>query len=347
MVQKKIVLSFVTVIGVLLIVGVVSAGVGDWLKSLFGEPQLGPFNASVNVQGVAPRVIKVINITDRIGSLVNQVDVTEGGVTSAYVIFVAHDDNSEADLPSGAGIPLGQGIKNINISLQKPLGVKPALFLPGIAGNTICNEVVPCNPIDCPDDANERMYLCNMTVMQFYYENRSDWFVNVTVTDGSGLLALRNDTKTFQYLPHLAIDNSGNITWESVSVILTNQRSSTNLTLTNKGNVARNFARLTAFNLTGNNYPTKPLSYLPASAFSSNGTVGLECSSTNGVLAENVFRDIGGFLLDYGLAVSTDVRFCIYPALNSLGKDTSDISYNARGNNYAVDGTKAWEYTKI
>ena len=346
MVQKKIVLGFAMVISILFVVTVVSAGVGDWLKGLFGEPQLGPFNASVTVQGVAPRVIKVVNITDRIGSPVNQVDVTEGGVTSAYVLFVAHDDNSEQDLPSGANIPLGQANDNINISLQKPTGVKPSLLLPGITANTRCDEVA-CNPTDCPSDANERMYLCNMTVMQFYYEPLSTWFVNVTITDGAGLLAPRNDTKTFQYLSHLAIANSGNITWNSVSVITTNQKSAKNLTLNNRGNVARSFARLTAFNLTGTSYPGTPLSYLPATAFSGNGTIGSECNPLGGVLAENAFRDIGGFLLDYGPAVSTDVHFCIYPALNTLGLQLVDTSYNARGNNYVADGTKSWEYTVI
>ena len=269
---------------------------------------------------------------------------------------MAEDDNSNSNLPSGASIGIGTGAAQIEIRVQKPTGVKPTELIVSTALNTQCKEV-GCDLTICGVSgiggggslSNQRMYMCNLSVMQFYYEPRADWRVNITISDLSGSpVVQRNDTKLFEYLERSSIFNTGNITWESVSLIATNQRATQNLTLNNRGNDIETFVRIRAFNLTGKSYPGQQ-SFLPARSFRSNGTIGSECINGGINLTENVDRDVSGFLLDYGPAVSSNLHFCIFPALNSLGLQLVDQLYNANGTlaQYPSTGTKSWELTFI
>src|SRR3989344_3970055 len=145
MARKKIIYVYgLLFLEAVLMISVVSAGFGDWVKGLFGgEPQFGPFNATATVAGVAPYIHTVL-VDSNFSSVIGVATPSEGIINTLVVTFIAHDDNSNIELPTGA-VTLGNSNGQINIALKKIASHKSALELAGIIGNTVFSEV-PCAP---------------------------------------------------------------------------------------------------------------------------------------------------------------------------------------------------------
>jgi len=323
-----------------------SAGFGDWFRGLFGEPQLGPFNATVTIQSVVPTIPIIFNVTDDyLSSLVNYVQVTPDSSSNVYVTFMANDDNGRTDLPTTP--VLGT---NIFVNLTYA-GIRPATtsYIGSSASADTCVEVINCG--SCT--SNQRMYFCNLSfAMPFYYEPNLPgtpanlWVASVHINDLGGSIGAGNNTFNFSYLRLPAVQNIVNLTWFGISPSGTNQRASDNVTLINKGNALIPAVNITAYNLTGQTYPTTK-AWIPARSIRVYGVLGSECNTPPAtILQENAGLNVTGLSLDYGPSVQTDLRFCIFPALNSLaeGLDLTNPGYTAFGplTTYPTTGRADW-----
>ena len=322
-----------------------SAGFGDWLKGLFEEPQLGPFNATATVQGVPPRVPRIFNVSDDFASsLLNYVQVTPNGASNVYVTFLAEDDNGRADLPAGS-LTIGTDVF-INLTYTGNRATTANYVASGASSDT-CVEVINCGSCS----GIQRMYFCNLSsALQFYYQpnvnaspvNPNLWIVGARIRDGGSLFGL-NVTQNFSYLELTAAENIVNLTWVGISPSGTNQKSADNVTVINKGNKFIDIASITAYNLTGNNFGASPARRIPARAIRAYGQAGSECADPPGItFAEDLGRNVAGVALDYGPAVQNPIRFCIFPQLSSFESgilDLSDSPYIASGGR---PGTADW-----
>ena len=378
MARKKIIYVYgLLFLAAVLMISVVSAGFGDWVKGLFGgEPQFGPFNATATVAGVAPYIHTVL-VDSNFSSVIGVATPSEGIINTLVVTFIAHDDNSNIELPTGA-VTLGNSNGQINIALKKIASHKSALELAGIIGNTVCTEV-PCAPyVQCTQPSLERAYNCTMNVMEYYYEPSSSalttlWWVNVNISDTTGLRGDGNSTGNFTYTSIASFAISGNISWENIGLTRTNQLGTENLTMLNKGNSVRNSTLIRAFNLTGVQYSPTVNSFIPVRAIMGNGTSGTACTSPNVWSAGEGLKDavdasVAGFQLDYGSSclpagacnpiANASIFFCIYPQLNTLQPSSPlqfvDQTYIARGTTApcygsatVATGTCAWLLTII
>jgi len=338
--RKVIQLSLIFSVTLLLTITVASAGFADWVKSKFSnEPLLSPFNASVTIQSVAPKIPTVINITDSVNYLKDQVDIIEGGTTEVIVYFVAHDDNGVADLPEG------DSTAQITLSINKTGGDKSAESY----------SASSCNSYQCDSNCNdintEKIYSCTITGFPYYSEpsTTSTWHVEVAIRDNSGTYSEINDTKEFQVLEHGAIAlPDPKIAWTTgINPAGTNQPADVDLLMENIGNKQINQVEVTAYNLTGDTKydpVTNPMAYLPASMFSADGLSGSECDvpTTATALDDEISQIVDGFNLDYGAGSQETLYFCIYDQLNlhTPALDLTDTSYSTN-----TTYTNKWEFT--
>lgn len=376
--QKKTIYAYggLAFLGIVLLISFASAGFGDWVKGIFGgEPQLGPFNATVTLQSVPPTIVTIWTINDTDPANANSLVVpNEGTTATAYVVFTAHSDNGNGVLPTGVGIPVGTGAAgSIEINIKKGQvhwstpAYKSHVFHYGTNANTNCREITPCNASLCPFSTLERAYLCAMNVMDYYDEPVSNWQVYINITDTTSMIGPGNSTpfKNWSYAPLTSVKSFTNISWEGLSLSGTNQKATKNLTLYNYGNVLKNLSYIRAFNLTGASYPGIN-SLIPAFAVKANGTQNIECTGVNQLLQEAIDRPVGGFILNYGDVLITPdpqanstIFFCIWPQINTLNSSIfpgyqfgSDNTLQAKGllNNCpnqpnSPPGTCAWLLT--
>ncbi len=356
MVNKKVVyvgIIFFSVVLVLsLAVSLVSAK-HAWWHAWGEEPGLAPFNATVTIQGVAPTIPWVFNVSDDYGSsFVNFVSLTGLGplfnLSNVYVTFLAHDDNGFNDLPASPTVGVGSDI-NINITYGG-LRADSTSYIASAASADTC--------VVLNNSATERLYFCNLSnSMQFWYQpnrnlssaNPNLWTIGITIRDVSSSQIARNNTFNFSYIETSVIDNIVNLTWIGISPSGTDQKASDNVSLINYGNSYIGKVNITAYNMTGATYTLSSNKYIPARTIRSYGTLGSECSDPPAsTFAENSGINVTGIGLDFGgpSIQSTFIRFCIFPALTSLseGLNLLDSPYAAarKGGTYATTGTADW-----
>ena len=323
----------------------VSAGVGDWLKGLFGqEPRLAPFNATATIQGVAPRVPTIINVSDDYASsLIDFVQVTPNAASNVYVAFLAEDDNGKADLPSNP-LTLGTDII-INLTYGGNRAGTISYIASGASADS-CSEVINCG--SCT--GIQKMYFCNLSdSMQFYYQpnvnaspiNPNLWTVGVRVRDLGGQFGF-NSSRNFSYLELPAVENIVNLTWLGISPSGTNQKSTDNVTVINKGNKFIDFVNITAFNLTGDNFAASQARRIPANAIRAYGQPGSECIPPGTTFLHGSGLNVAAVGLDYGVAIQSLLRFCIYPQLSSFEASTLDLSNSPYIASVGRAGTADW-----
>ncbi len=348
--NKKIIYIGFFAIVLFAMISFVSAGFGDWIKGLFGEPQLGPFNATVTIQSLPPNIVRIFNVTDDfVSSGVDSVLPTPDSASNVYVTFLADDPNGRTDLPTTLTIGT-----NVDLNLTYS-GVRATTssYIGSSASADTCVEVTNCGSCS----SNQRMYFCNLSsAMQFYYQpnfTANLWFTSTRISDITLTFGPANNTFGFTYRELADVLNIVNLTWYGISPSGTNQKATDNVTLINKGNRLLKSVNITAYNLTGSNYPgTKAL--IPANTIRANGTIGTECNS----IGTTTFWEHAGLNvtignLDYGPSEQRSLHFCIFPALNALpeyapgGLDLGNSPYTARGplvggNINPATGTSDW-----
>lgn len=339
------------------------------------DPQLAPFDATVNVQNAPPTIVAFLPVMeepDNAATPLGQVQPIGGATVDARVRFIVEDPNGPDDLPGLTGPPIVVG-SNVGADLRAPAN--------GASGQL--RSASACSAVECASGTNpdclpgafgtnhllQKEYVCDIT-MEYYDEPTTDpnvagdtWTIETLVQDAGG----SSDTKTsddftpfdrlnyMEYLEILMISAAGSISWGSLDINAEDTPADgSDLLLQNLGNVQINDVDVTGQDLTGVNDVNAIMSV--AAFSSSSGTGGgpppVECDGPSGggagtgafELADLTPVTVTGVDLPFGppgAGQESNLYFCIWAAVNpaylSGPFDTGYSATQVKGNEWDVE----------
>ena len=204
---SNLILLAIFSISFILVISLVSAGVGDLFNKITGRATSGPTDVTVTISGIDPVDFIVHNST-----LIDAVvDPTENSTTTIPVVVTVIDPNGATDINDSS--------------------VKIAFFKDAVtrSNSTACVKLIG------QANVTAQNYSCSIGL--WYFDVQGDWTINVTATDYGNLTYISNADYTFSYdqLQAMVI-NPATVTWSSVTPGNTNQTSVEDTTINNTGN---------------------------------------------------------------------------------------------------------------
>jgi hypothetical protein len=322
-------LLFIVII--LLVVSVVSAGFFDKLfgKKETEDPRLAPVDVGVEIGNAAPQVILAFNVTDFISDT-GTVTPLENASVSINVSFILDDPNGAGDIDLASGTADFTGPGGISRSSTDIGGVCFA----------------PASCLGCPNPARQRNFTCQINLNYYDPPGISQWIVNVSAADDSGLRK-ENRTTNFSYSELASfnfISDPPTINWSSLGILLTdfNQSADNNLSIENFGNLVFNVGTLNASQLNGTSDSIETIFPGNFSASSSFGTISKPECDYSGTHGNNLSLNGNVTIPGINLPVTTDstigianISFCIYPSL-------SEASLTPQSFSTGIVGSRPW-----
>jgi len=293
-------LIVVSVLIIMLIIPLISAGLLDWFKkTITGKAMSQPTNVSITISGINPVTIAVWNYSLN-GSAT---DPTEEGIANITFNITVNDID---------------GVNDINDS-----SVIARVFKSG--GTTRYNDSA-CSEISTESTATSQNYTC--TVQMWYWDTPGIWTINVSANDLGNKTYIYNDSQTFQYNQLQSIKISPPlVSWASVVPGATNQTPAQYTTINNTGNynVTAGNIKINSTNLySGTNF----IDVQNITADIDTGTSA--CDGTNmtngiymGVTTASLTR---GNLSQGGGVAQEQIYYCLTSVPNTLPSGTYDTA---------------------
>ncbi|MGV8142732.1 MAG: hypothetical protein ACP5NS_03800 [Candidatus Pacearchaeota archaeon] len=318
----------------------------NFASSQNDDASLSPVAADVNILPAGPSAPTIVRFGSPIGLLAGPYQPTVGAVTPVHISVLMEDLNGNIELPGSPTYP---------VILNAPTGsnVLAGLYAPLSAPDpTMYKLTGTCIPVDCASlltppgvlggiscdvgrESLQRAMICTTNLGPT--DPPGNWRFSTVLSDSTGLGSPTTtsltpgfpQTVTYNALTAaifgtVIFQPGGGVTvtpenflWTGLSSTGTNQISS-QVTITNVGNVASSIISITGQNLVGVNIPTSTLN---KNAFrvstSSGGTPPAQC--TTGVLLSGSPQQIPGAVLPYtqtfslGLGTDTEIVYACIP----------------------------------
>jgi len=265
----------------ILLIGLVSAGLGDWIKStITGKATSQPTNVSVSLAGVNKAVIETVS----------DIPATNAVESSAIMLnfsVVVSDADGVDDIND----------TQINVTFTK--SGETTRY------NSSCKLLTDL-------DGTSANYSCS--VEMFYWDGNGAWIVNVSAVDLGNLSYSVNDTTTFTIneLKAMAISPPA-LTWPTLTTGATDQQSNNDPTVVNNTGNYDGAIDITGLDLIGESITSAVMN---VSNFTADETDGQACASGSTLLNNTAVTITGtgsnpGNLSAGAGAGQEDIYYCI------------------------------------